>query len=199
MSEFYDKGMDEFDKLWQFVIDRSQRGVMTVQEKSELEHVFNLMKGCDCRNYLEVGTAEGNSLYVLGHAVNKSIYYIDLMEPHTETSRSEVEKVLLNGEKFVIGIDGDSTERETSRNKDGTSKLANFDCILIDGGHDFATVLSDSILYAPLATKYIFWHDIQLLEVKAAVEWFVKRWKLGKYSTFINSESFGYGICEVGK
>lgn len=182
--------MSDFDKLWQFVVDRSQRGVMTVQERSELEHVYNLMKGCDCQSYLEVGTAEGNSLYVLGHVTGMAAC-IDLGEPHTLAPRMEVfTKLDMPIQQFL----GDSTTPEISCRI--TSK---HDCVLIDGGHDFATVLSDSILYAPLATKYIFWHDIQLPEVKAAVEWFMKRWKLGKYSTFINSDSFGYGICEIGK
>lgn len=177
-----------FEELWHFIIDRSARGIMTVQDRSELEHVYNLMKGCDCQSYLEVGTAEGNSLYVLGHAT-KMAACIDLGEPHTLEPRTEVlMKLGVSIQQFL----GDSTTPEISRQI--TSK---HDCILIDGGHDFATVLSDSILYAPLATKYIFWHDIQLPEVKLAVEWFMKRWKLGKYSTFINSDSFGYGICEV--
>lgn len=185
--------MPDFNQLWQFVVDRSQRGVMTVQEKSELEHVYNLMKGCDCQSYLEVGTAEGNSLYVLGHAVSGKIDYIDLGEPHTKMAREEVIEILGDGSKVYLGFLGDSTDPETLN----TSRT--YDCILIDGGHDFATVLSDSILYAPLATKYIFWHDIQLPEVKAAVGWFVKRWKLGKYTTFIASDNFGYGIMEVNK
>lgn len=182
--------MPDFNELWQFVVDRSQRGVMTVQEKSELEHVYNLMKGCDCQSYLEVGTAEGNSLYVLG-SIPKYIGFIDLYEDHTLDSRNEV--IGKFDGRRILGYPGDSTNPNTH------PRDRKYDCVLIDGGHDFATVLSDSILYAPLATKYIFWHDIQLPEVKAAVEWFVKRWKLGKYSTFINSTEFGFGICEVGK
>lgn len=187
--------MTDFETLWQFVMKRTERGVMTVQERSELEHIFNLMKGCDCQSYLEIGTAEGNSLYVLGHAVAEwgSIESIDLGEDHTKLHAKEIFN-LLSKRNHICFVTSDSTN-PTAINRE----IREFDCILIDGGHDFATVLSDSILYAPLATKYIFWHDIQLPEVKAAVEWFVKRWKLGKYSTFINSDSFGYAIVEVGK
>lgn len=192
--------MTEFEPLWQFVMKRTERGVMTVQQREELEHVYNLMKGCDCQSYLEVGTAEGNSLYVLGHVARRCITYIDLGEAHTLAPRrqvvSELESYFTKEELDVpiISVIADSA----GPNQVNECRFQ-YDCVLIDGGHDFATVLSDSILYAPLATKYIFWHDIQLPEVKAAVEWFVKRWKLGKYSTFINSEHFGYGIVEVGK
>lgn len=179
-----------FDTLWRWISARGS--VITVQECSELEHVFNLMRECDCQSYLEVGTAEGNSLYVLGHAVRGNIYYIDLGEKHTETPRIEVCKILNSERNRTVGFFIDSTH------PDILIRDQKYDCILIDGGHDFATVLSDSILYAPLATKYVFWHDIQLPEVRKAVEWFEKRYShLGEFSSFINSDNFGYRILKV--
>lgn len=185
--------MKTFDELWDWVMKRTERGVMTVQERSELEHVFNLMKDCECGSYLEVGTAEGNSLYVLGHAVNGYIQSIDLAEQHTRSAFQDVWDEIHNTGIKIDFYPGDSTWPTTH------PRDIKFDCVLIDGGHDFATVLSDALLYAPLATKYVFFHDIQLPEVKAAVEWFIKRWKLGRYYTYVNSPSFGYGIIEVGK
>lgn len=180
--------MIDFESLWRWVMDRSSHGVMTVQERSELEHVFNIMRDCQCESYLEVGSAEGNSLYVLGH-IPDHIEYIDLGEPHTKSARDEAIDRL---GKDVCEFFGDSTRPETHH------RMSQYDCILIDGGHDFATVLSDCIMYASLAKKYVFFHDVQLPEVKAAVEWFCKRWKLGSYSTFINSPTFGYGILKIG-
>lgn len=194
--------MTEFSELWDYVVKRTERGVMTVQERSELEHVFNLMKSFYCQSYLEVGTAEGNSLYVLGNAVRKNgrIIYIDLDEKHTRDARDEVVDILCKSHVIAYHA-GDSTHASSpyhfgNRFRDDKVK---FDCVLIDGGHDFATVLSDAINYAPLANKYVFFHDIQLPEVKKAVEWFVPRWNLGKYSTFVSSPTFGYGIIEVKK
>jgi hypothetical protein len=49
-----------FDELWRFVVTRSA-SFPVVQEYHELQHIFDLMKGCG--SYLEVGSAEGNSLY----------------------------------------------------------------------------------------------------------------------------------------
>lgn len=187
--------MKTFDELWEFISKRPD--VIIVQDKIELNYVYDLMKGCDCKSYLEVGTAEGNSLYVLGHAIKDDgfISYIDLGENHTKSHRQESlgaladSGVMLNLSEYL----GDSTDLETYKKILGNT----YDCVLIDGGHDFATVLSDAILYAPLATKYVFFHDIQLPEVKAAVDWFVKRWDLGEYSEVINSDTFGYGIIKV--
>lgn len=180
-----------FDDHWQWISARSDR-IVTVQECAELRHVYELMLGCECETYLEIGAAEGNSLYALGHAVQNAITYIDIGEAHTAGPRAEAIAQL---GKTVHPIIGDSTLPRTAHEL----KDKHFDCVLIDGGHDFATVLSDSILYATRARKYVFWHDIQLPEVKEAVEWFTKRWHIGIYSTFINSDRFGYGIMKVVK
>jgi len=78
----------EFNDLWAFIVKRSNDASMpVVQDKEELEYVFNLLK--DCESYLEVGTAEGNSLYVLANAlpVNSEITYIDWAEKHTKENR----------------------------------------------------------------------------------------------------------------
>lgn len=174
--------MSDFKQHWDWALTRG-----TFQQNYvELEHVYNLMNGC--KSYLEIGSAEGNSLYILGSAVDGSIDYVDIGEAHTDTLRAQA---IINLDKPVSAFIGDSTNPKTYPRDEKR------ECVLIDGGHDFATVLSDSILYAPLATKYVFWHDIQIPEVKSAVEWFVKRWSLGKYSTFINSNNFGYGILEI--
>lgn len=192
--------MSEFQELWDWIWKRTERGVRKVQERSELEYVFNLMKSFPCQSYLEVGTAEGNSLHVLANAVCEGgrISYIDLCETHTKSHREEILEKLKG--KYDLGWHaGDSTYYDSpyhlaNRLRDDQVR---FDCVMIDGGHDFATVLSDAINYGPLAKRYIFFHDIQLPEVKKAVEWFQARWNLGVYKTFVNSESFGYGIIEV--
>lgn len=189
--------MKNFNDLWQFIIDRSNRDVkpvVRVQDKTELEHIFNLMRDCECKSYLEIGTAEGNSLYVLSEACSGKISYIDLGEPHTTLPRNESIEQISNPDRVVHYI-GDSTTSQMV----GLLTNQHHECVLIDGGHDFSTVLSDAINYGPLATKYIFFHDIQLPEVRRAVSWWHSRWQLGKYSEFINSDSFGYAIIEVGK
>lgn len=189
--------MITFDELWQYITDRSNldvKPVVLVQEKVELRYIFDLMKDCD--SYLEIGSAEGNSLYVLGHALKEKsrICIVDYGEPHTKAPREIVVKELGKSHRNVLEFNGDSTFPETFPN---WARQRKYDCVLIDGGHDYTTVLSDAIMYGPLASKYIFFHDIQLPEVKAAVDWFIKRHDLGEYHEFINSTSFGYGIIKV--
>lgn len=177
--------MTEFDELWKWARNRGS----FQQEYTELKHIFDLMKSCDCQSYLEVGCAEGNSLYILTHATIRASY-IDIDEDHTRQARNDVLWAL---SKHVTSYHGDSRDSKTHEFS------GRYDCVLIDGGHDYETVLSDSKMYGLLADKYIFWHDVQLPEVKKAIEKFMTEHNPGQYSTFINSVSYGYAICEVKK
>lgn len=166
---------------------RSQRGIMTVQEKYELGHIFALASQCE--NYLEIGTAEGNSLYVMGHLA-RYCTSIDIREQHTAEALKEV---LDNLTCKVTLIDGNSHDPEVINRV----KNRSFDCVMIDAGHTYEDVIQDAENYAPLAKQYVFFHDIQLPEVSRAVEEYVEKHRLkGRYRTFINSDSFGYGIIE---
>lgn len=181
--------MSEFNELWDFVV---KRGCTIVQERSELEFAFNLMKGCE--SYLEIGTAEGNSLYVLAHALKKGakITCIDLGENHTIPMHNEIIQKL-KPDYEVAMYHGDSTERDTYPQKE------KHDVVLIDGGHDYHTVLSDCKMYVPLAKKYVLFHDIKLPDVTLAVSRFIAEHNPGnwKYSEFVNTPNMGFAILEV--
>lgn len=179
--------MPDFDALWHTITKRP--GVITVQDRSELEHVFNLIQGCE--SYLEVGTAEGNSLYVLSRALkpDAEIAYIDFGEKHTEAPRNEVLEDLSN----VQAIHGDSNDVSSLR-KLGDRR---FDVVLIDAGHDDFSVAIDAMFYGPLAKKYIIFHDVQLPDVNRAFEWYRRQRPECESYKFVNSETFGYGIIKV--
>lgn len=189
--------MADFEQLWQDILERCERFQFPlVQDKEELRHVFNLMKKLN--SYLEVGTAEGNSLYVLSRALegesklnNDSAYIeiIDFGEPHTKIARDQV----LNGLGFTI-----CEHLENSHSAKIKVTQDQYDAVLIDAGHSYEDVIADAIAYGHLAIKYIFFHDIQLPPVKAAFEWYCKQNPQFKnISTFINSPNYGYGIIEV--
>lgn len=183
--------MQTFTNLWQSVIKRSVEFPI-VQERSELEHVFNLIQGCE--SYLEVGTAEGNSLFVLAHALKPGarITSVDLGERHTKPHQEDVRR-LLSPHYTVAAYHGDSTNPSTYPNKE------KHDAVLIDGGHDFNTVLSDANMYGLLATKYILFHDIKLPDVARAVNKFLNDKNPGnwRYSEYVNSPTMGFGIVEI--
>lgn len=180
--------MKTFDELWRYIISRRD-GV--VQDRVELEYVYNLMRDCKPETYLEIGTAEGDSLLVLGSLLPSHglLKLIDLCEPHTQILKKDsLEKLAC----IYMVVASDSTLMSVPVTSSET-----WDVVFIDGGHDYTTVLSDSIRFAPLAKKYVFWHDLQMKEVRAAYEWFKARYPLGVYSEFINSEHYGYGICKI--
>lgn len=179
-----------FDELWREVCQRSA-SFPVVQEYHELRHVYELMQGCD--SYLEVGTAEGNSLYVLAHALKPGahITYIDIDEAHTRAPREEVVR-MLKAEGFdVRGIHGDSNDPWVITE----ARMRSYDVALIDAGHSYFEVVADARHYAPLASKFVCFHDVQLLDVGAAFAWYLKESGLTAYRV-VNSETFGYGIIK---
>lgn len=184
--------MSEFEKHWDFITRRTERGVVTVQDKEELGYVFNLMQGCN--SYLEIGTAEGNSLYVLAQAMPKGspITYIDYGEKHTTPPRNEILALLKDYD--ITAIHGDSNDYATFK---GVADKR-FDAVLIDAGHDAFNVAIDCLFYGPLAKKFIIFHDVQLKEVDRAFNWYCKqRPDAKRHYRVVNSESFGYGVIEL--
>lgn len=194
--------MKTFNDLWCELIRRQNNGIAPlVQDKAELEQVFKLIKSANCDSYLEVGTAEGNSLYVLAHALQvdqqfvkkPSIITIDYGEKHTASPRNEIITKLadiVNIKEFL----GNSHSSDIIKQ---VNDLRSFDVVLIDAGHTYTDVIADAVAYGHLAQKYIFFHDVQLPEVKAAFEWYVAQRHDCYADYFINSANYGYGILEV--
>jgi hypothetical protein len=179
-----------FEDHWRHIVGRSQ-GFPTVQNREELEYVYNLIQGAD--SYLEVGTAEGNSLYVLSRALapNAPIAYVDYGEKHTTPHRNQVVTDLINRGHTVNEVLGDSNDPITASRAHGK-----YDVVMIDAGHIYDNVAKDASLYGPMAKKYILFHDIQLPEVNRA---FVEYCERNGYKPrrVINSQTFGYGIIEL--
>lgn len=184
--------MSTFNELWDFIVKRSDQANMpVVQDKSELEYVFNLLR--DCKSYLEIGTAEGNSLYVLANAMPKGseITYIDWAEPHTKQNRDFVLNKLADYK--LTAIHGDSNDFSTMVGVNGNR----YDAVLIDAGHDDFNVAIDAIFYGTLAAKYLIFHDVKLPDVERAFDWYAKQRPECRAYKIVNSAHFGYGIMEI--
>lgn len=180
-----------FEECWQFIVNRcADKNFPLVQNREELEHVFNLMQGCE--SYLEVGTAEGNSLYVLAHALkpSASITYIDIDEERIRPKRLEIIKLLTEEGFKITAINGNSVHRSSIEAAQGQ-----YDIVMIDAGHTFDEAYSDGCNYAPLASKYAIFHDVCLPAVDNAFSQIVKNGPGVAYK-FIKSDSFGYGVIK---
>jgi predicted O-methyltransferase YrrM len=178
--------LSEFDSLWEFIVKRRP---FVVQTYNELGHVFDLIKGCE--SYLEVGSAEGDSLYVLAHALKPGarITSVDLGENHCKPFIDEVFQLL--SPKYSVALyTGDSRDGSTYPNR------KRHDVVFIDGGHDYETVWSDIRMYGALATKYLIFHDVKMPPVKQAVDEYVKQTG-SKYYEFLDSEDKGMGIITL--
>lgn len=193
-----------FEDHWNFIVNRSKEAcIPVVQDKAELEYVYNLMK--DCTSYLEVGTAEGNSLYVLTNAMPKGseITYIDLAEPHTKPHRDMILERLKDYEITPIHMNSNDREAiQAARTAFYTkhhdrNEHHGYDMVLIDAGHEDFNVVIDALWYGELARKYIVFHDIQIPDVRRAFEWYCHVRKYCKNYRVVNSENYGYGIIEV--
>lgn len=181
-----------FPDLWKFATRHGD----IVQQRDELEHVFNLIQGCE--SYLEVGTAEGNSLYVLSHALkpNSKISFVDLGERHTLQERTEV-LVKINNLHNIHPIFGNSHD---VRNIAHANMYGDYDVVFIDAGHRYEDVVLDAMMYGPMAKKFIIFHDIKMPAVDLAFNWYIRetnRDKLKNVSKFIKSENYGYGIIRL--
>lgn len=176
-----------FNDHWEFVKNHCK---VLAQDKEEMEHIYNLMLGCN--SYLEIGTAEGNSLYVFGHALPKgsTITYVDAAERHTQSYREE--KLEHMKGYNVIAIHGNSHHEDAIKK----ARENRYDCVFIDAGHTYDDVLQDARNYAPLADKYVFFHDVQLPPVMEAY----KKWQEEsgtKGYEVINSMNYGYGVIKL--
>lgn len=183
--------MKDFEQIWQSIVARCDKyNFPLVQEKEELRFVFNLAK--ECSSYLEIGTAEGNSLLAISHSLKPRgrITSIDWCEDHTLVPRSEA---LASSLAQIISIKGDSHLHSTIEHA-----VETYDMVMIDAGHTFADVIADAIAYGGLATKYIIFHDIQLKPVHEAFIWYCKQQGYKNVSTFISPNSpYGYGIVKL--
>lgn len=187
--------MKTFDELWDDILERCERFQFPlVQDKEELRHVFNLVQ--DSRGYLEIGTAEGNSLYVLANNIRGKIFSVDFGEVHTKAPRDEIFDKLAAEYREIIFRACNSHSYESLDQMH--NYFTKYDTIMIDAGHTYEDVIADACSFGWLAKRYIFFHDIQLPPVKAAFEWYcAQNPQFKNVSTFINSPNYGYGIVEI--
>jgi cephalosporin hydroxylase len=182
--------MKSFNEVWKEI---RGRGCTMVQDESELRSICELLG--ECESYLEVGTAGGNSLYAAGHSLKapKRIVYVDFCEEHTTPHRMAIiEKLKHEVICSINEIAGNSHSPECVL---AAKEKGPYDAVMIDAGHKYKDVMADARDYAPMAKKYVIFHDISLPEVGRAVMHYVAEANVQKFKIFHTHESpFGYGV-----
>jgi len=110
---------------------------------------------------------------------------------HSEPRSKVLAELVSNGHP-INEVLGDSNDFGTASRASGS-----YDVVFIDAGHDAFNVAIDAMLYGPMATKFILFHDIQLPAVNQAFEWYCRQRTGCKVSRVVNSEHFGFGIMEI--
>lgn len=177
------------EELSRFLLSRE--GFKSVQDLDELSEICKLAE--NCASYLEVGTAEGNSLCSIANNLSgssKKIVSVDRAEDHT---RMAYRDAIVRIDAHVEQIKGYSAKRETVRR---ARDFGPYDMVLIDAGHRYEDVIGDAIAYGEMANKYIVFHDLCLDEVRKAVDWYVSSQRLkDRFSTIGNK--FIYGVITL--
>lgn len=157
-------------------------------QQSEPELAELVKEISSAESYLEIGTAEGGSLYYLAPLLGiKSAVCVDLDEDHTRKIRYQVFAELKSVN--CVMFSGNSKDHSIV---DAVKRKGPYDVVLIDGGHDYATVMEDWQNYGPLAAKYLVFHDIQLPAVKAVWEQMK-----GNKMEIVHSKTFGFGVLKI--
>lgn len=191
MSAEFDR---KFESIWQWM---KERKCTYVQDHDELKHICKLAQ--ECNSYLEIGSAEGNSLFAIGNFLNphSTIVSVDWGEKHTDQYRAEVIKKLREMNHIVVEIIGDSHDAKTLESV--LAQQSTYDLVMIDAGHETYDVMADCQFYSELANKYIAYHDIELQPVRKFWDWKTKHDKysaLEHYEFVTPGSPYGFGVVK---
>jgi predicted O-methyltransferase YrrM len=135
--------------------------IQPIQVRSEIEALLTIVRDHDSHRILEIGTANGGTLYLLtwASAPNARLLSLDIRE--FEPLRRHLFESFGHAGKKVVVMQGDS-HLETTR--DAVSRFfgAPIDVLFIDGDHSGESVRRDYELYSPLVRPggLIVLHDI---------------------------------------
>jgi len=159
INELYDL-LDKFNKY--------HIKISLMQTKSEFIYLLKLLKKRKIKNILEIGTADGGTLFFFSKIIDRNGYMISVDLPGNRFNRFPDWKIPLllsfkcgHQKLFIIRSDSHqlSTYNKISKIIKDHGKL---DLIFIDGDHSYSGVKKDFLLYKNLISKngIIAFHDI---------------------------------------
>jgi len=142
--------------------------IAPLQDRGEIADLLDLVRARDCRRVLELGTANGGTLFYLSRVVGGDATIVTVDLPYSrfqpEPGLADVDlfhAFALPGQRIVV-IKGNSHHDETASQVREAFGDRPIDFLFIDGDHSYRGVRSDFERYAPLVRRggMVAFHDI---------------------------------------
>jgi cephalosporin hydroxylase len=148
---------------------RGNLGVLSaIQSRDELVPVLEVIKAASPSNVLEIGTANGGTLFLLTRVAAPDATIVSLDLPGGDWGGGYSEKRIPLYEAFALPGQTLHLFREDSHKLQALERVKQafagrtIDFLFIDGDHSYEGVRSDFEMYGPMVTRggYIGFHDI---------------------------------------
>lgn len=135
---------------------------------AEFDEFIAVLQRAKCRSYLEIGSAYGESLLRVAHALKTPSWFVAVDQPtkHTLTALKEGADTIRRYGHDVRLLLGDSTNQDIVETVD---TMGPFDACFIDANHTLAYVRADWRNYGPMC-RIVAFHDIGWNSDKARID-----------------------------
>ena len=135
--------------------------IRPAQLKSEFVKFSNLLKSEKIKNVLEIGTANGGTLYLFSRIINKNGMIVSLDWVHPKWKQNFYKSFALSKQQIFL-VSGNSHKKQNLEKVKKIIGNKKFDMLFIDGDHSYMGVKSDFDMYKSLVKNggIIAFHDI---------------------------------------
>src|SRR4051812_44637498 len=184
------------------------RSIVPIQRRTEIRGLMNAVRRIAPRRLLEIGTANGGTLFLLTRmaALDAHVISVDLPGGSYGGDRNEwkhdIWRAFPTGKQKLTLLRSDSHRQETLARVTQELNGMPLDFLMIDGDHTYEGVKRDFEMYSPLVRSggLIAFHDICEHPQRAGGEVF-RFWqevRSGRNATeFIEDAKSGFGIGTV--
>ena len=146
--------------------------IQPMQERDEICELLNILKTENPKNILEIGTANGGTLFLFSRISDKNAKIISIDLPNGKFGggykkwRTTLYKSFILKEQSIHLLRKDSHEEETLYEVNKILNKEKLDLLFIDGDHTYSGAKLDFEMYSPLVKKngYIIFHDIVIAQ-----------------------------------